>query len=306
MFYDAFQFNQTLCWNLQLVASSSEVFFGSPGSFSQIPYPSCRPSPTATPSSKPSAKPSARPTSKPSVKPTSRPTIWSGNWTNHTYSSSWYGNYTSSMTMSHSTCPMGSRIILIQALIDIRLKYLSADCDDAIKSKLGPWKFINTPPSKIFSSNQGFNGWNVTIELGDTYSQNIVGIRFIYAAYGTYISDGPENNIDRDKNLSTTYATPPLHNQSIIGFRLYHDEEGIHALVLEYADFYDTLCYRYNGQPTGRKSCDTYSVGDYLGILYGFLTISGLVLLVGSIIRYILRKRQKAQFQTLDNILPLK
>jgi len=109
---------------------------------------------------------------------------------------------------------------------------------------------------------------------------------------------------DLVSDTTSSNKTLPLNNQSIIGFRLYSDSEGIHALAIEYADFNDTFCYRYNGQPTG--SCDSYSIGDYLGILYGFLTISGLVLLVGSIIGYMRRKRHKARFKDWDKILELK
>jgi len=71
MFYYASSFTQVLCWNLPSLVDSSNIFEGSKGSFSQIPYPSCRlPSPTASPSV------SIRPTSPSYIYRTTSSTIY--------------------------------------------------------------------------------------------------------------------------------------------------------------------------------------------------------------------------------------
>jgi hypothetical protein len=93
------------------------------------------------------------------------------------------------------------------------------------------------------------------------------------------------------------------HNQSIIGFRVYNDTDGIFALVIEYADFNATgRCYNSRGELT--RDCPTLS--DKLAVLWGFLTITGIVAPIVFRVLYLKRKRRKVYFKRIDEILSLK
>ena len=72
---------------------------------------------------------------------------------------------------------------------------------------------------------------------------------------------------------------------------------------IEYAEFPATgECYDSMGGPTG--NCPTKD--DYLAIAWGFLTVTGVAVIIGLIVRWIHRKRKKALFKQLDAILPLR
>ena len=317
MFYTASSFNQTLCWNTSRAAKIM-TFDGSRGSFASSPYPFCLPAkpttkptgPSAQPSGMPTDKPNTNPTALPSLshtawpsykstskpsarpttRPTARPTIWSGPWTSQI--SPLYGTISSNLTLGHGSCPKGSKIVSIKAWTSDWIYQLSATCDDKRSTSLGPWGTSqNILDVKTQSCPEGYQAWQIT--YGSVIGRMIVACGSSSQSCGRGFSLGS----------GSTDGLTLLGNQSIVGFQVYSDSLGIHAIRIESVEFPPTgRCYNAIGEPTGR--CPTKA--EYLAILWGVLTVMGAFAIVFTIVRNRRNKRHKKSYRKNDDILPLK
>ena len=210
MFYNALSFNQSLCWNTTIVIDRRDMFqYGSNARL--LSYPEC----SITRS--PSKRPSFRPTSRPSAMPTFRD--WPPKW--NIQFSMFYGDYTNSkFNMGYKTCPEGSKVKSISAVATDWIHQFSAKCDDTYQTILGPWGDpLDNVDLKSVSCPEGFNGWNVS------HGPYINRMSFACTSiYGTPIGPGV--------SVTSTNQTV-ARNQHIIGFQVYYESSGIHAIRID-------------------------------------------------------------------------
>ena len=257
--------------------------------------PSVKPSLLSThvPTSRPSYKPTSRPSIRPSSSPSVQPTIWLG-WITHT--SPLYGNTTSNLSnnlnVSHGSCLKGYKVVSIQAWTSNWIYQLSATCDDHTSSTLGPWGVSqNVLDVNSMSCPIGFNGWNIT-------HGNFIG-RMVLSCANSLYSAG--NGLS--EGSGSTNSMSLLSNQSIVGFQVFSDSLGIHAIRIGYAEFPPkSKCYDYNYEPTG--NCPI--TADYLAIVWGVLSVVGPAAIIVAIVAYIRKRRHRQEFQNHDLILPLR
>jgi surface protein len=281
MFAGAKVFNQTLCWNTS-IALKVNVFADSRGSFSALTFPSCL-------TSAPTAKPSIRTT----YRSTHKPTIWPKPWMS--YTSVLYGNTTSDHTFNRSTCPEGTKVVRIWGRSANWIIQLSATCDDKSNTVLGPWGQPQGTSGVVPPCADGYNGWTIT------YGSFIGQIAFACASSSFVM--GPALGSGFAFGAGNTNRTLLSRNQSIIGFQVYYDSLGIHAMKFEYAELPSKgRCLNAVGDPTGRCPSKT----DWFALLWGFLTMSGLFGICGFIFVRVRRRRHKMEFKAHDAILPLK
>jgi len=162
--------------------------------------------------------------------------------------------------MEYQVCPVGSKVVMIEALTSDWIYYLFATCNDKKQTMLGPWgSKQNNLRSDQVSCPTGCNGWSIT------YGSFIGRIQFAGSSNSQALGNGKSFGAgygDVNKTL--------LWNESIIGFQIYSDLLGIRAMSIMYAEFHlKNKCLDYNGQRT--DECAT--VADRLGVLWGFMTL---------------------------------
>ena len=262
--------------------------------------------PNATPKAKPSPHPTVMPTENPSMSPTMipstgpssypsiRPTVWpESSWITHV--SPLYGNINSNLTVEHRSCPKGYKVVSIKGTFTEYINQLEAWCDDTNKIRLGAWRINRGQDITSSCSDDGFSGWNVT------HGSYIYRMSFFCTSSPTFFGT-PYGFDPRETDKGSPNVTSLSQNQSIVVFQVYYNTSRIYAMRIEYADFNSSdQCHKPTGEPTGK--CPTES--DWLALAWGFLTVVGVVSIVGSIIGYIHRKRHKKMFKELDGILPL-
>ena len=138
----------------------------------------------------------------------------------------------------------------------------------------------------------GCNGWNIT------YGIYIGRISFVGATSTSSHSIGNGLSLGEGSTVQSVLAP----NDRLIGFQVYYNLSGIHAMRMEFADFPPKgPCYDNKGDLNGQ--CLTES--DWLAILWGFLTLMGVAVIAGWIVGYMRKRRHKQMFRDLDAILPL-
>ena len=168
---------------------------------------------------------------------------------------------------------------------------LSATCDDKNASTLGPWG--NATGYRHASFLQCHDGYNQGIIRNGPFIHQLI-LNCSFPSQSIVIGISPDGS-----NMNEMKLAP---NQSIVGLQVYYNSSGIRAIRFEYAEFPSkSPCVDSIGQPNG----ECPRKGDWLAIAWGFLTVVGVVAVVGSIMAYIYRKRRKKLFLALDSILPL-
>jgi len=224
----------------------------------------------------------ARPASKPTRKPVINPS---------TSESLLYGNAVSNLTRSHQFCSEGHKVVNIKIAAVYWINLLTASCDDQNKTILGPWGKLETLADianyREYLCSDGFTGWNITYGT-------LIGQMDFACSRGSFIQPiGIALGIGPTINNQTVLDG----NQAVIGFHVFHDSLGIHALKMEYAPM----------PPSKIISSDkSLSKSDQMAILWGFLTMAGVITLCVSLFVYFQRKRQKQEFRLIDQILPMK
>ena len=223
---------------------------------------------TAKPSARPSFNPSrkhttmTRPSDAPTTKPPSaRPSSRLSNTPDIIHLSPLYGNITSDLFFGEDSCPEGSKVTRINGMAASWIYQLSATCDDKGNYVLGPWGFDEGYQDAVPLCAEGYKGWRIT------YGSFIGQISFSCdhsspLALGKGLSSGA-GNIDH-MNLA--------HNQSVVGFQIYYDSFGIHAIRMKYAEFQPITGPCIDSM--GRKKGQCLIKSERLAILWGFLTLS--------------------------------
>ena len=164
---------------------------------------------------------------------------------------------------------------------------------------MGPWgtssgSFGNSQDTldvTVISCPEGYWGWKIT------YGSFIGRITYNCASSAQSFGKGLLLGSGSTDGLTL------LANQSIVGFQVYSDSLGIHAMSIEYVEFPPTgRCYNAIGEPTGLCPAK----GDYLAILWGFFSVVIAVAIVFSVVGYIRKRRHKQDFLGNDSILPLR
>jgi hypothetical protein len=293
MFNGVSVFNQVLCWNSTGV-DTTNMFTGSLGRFSSIPYPQClltsRPTMKPTtrrsmkPSDKPTTRPSVIPTQRPSYRPTSRPSV-RPSIRIRVMESDLYGLPSPNASVIQEICPDKSKIVEVNGRVGTWIHALYATCDDSSSTKLGPFgnASLGVPQAPLRKCVGGYGGWNV--KVGSYIGQLTLNCTDMLGSVSDPIGAGLESGSrPMGKSLSA--------NQRIVGLRTYHNSSGIQAMTVLYADM---STYSNHDQGNGM-----------LSFLYGILAFSVPATIAVCIMFYLQRRRHKLEFRALDRILPLK
>jgi hypothetical protein len=139
---------------------------------------------------------------------------------------------------------------------------------------LGPWGDTTNSVDNlkvVVSCVKGFRQWNITH-----------GSMIDLMTFSCESSSESSVQVGRDLVDETTVHVSLAQYQSITGFQVSANMAGIHGISIEYTDF-----------PVDRNV-------DRIAFLWGFLTMSGVILLAGIVIVSVLRVRRKIIFGKLD------